>query len=740
MTHTRHLLFALVAQLLWVHLSGHAHAETGPGDGLQKGMGGHVIADVNGRKWALPSLKTEITGDIQGDLAMITVRQTFANPTTTAVNARYLFPLNKDAAVHAMQMQVGEELVTAKIAKRQAARRTFEQAKQRGKSAALLEQHRPNMFTQEIANLMPGQPVTVTIKYSQVVPRLDAAYELRVPLVVGPRYTPRGMAAKPRHVSHRPAAIDDDRVSPETPQPANAAPTPGTWTFGPVPAYPEVSGLTIPTIVDKERVAIRINLASDIAIRNVTSATHALDVEGDANRKRIKLAGGKTIDNRDFVLRYAMAGDQPQAGVLVHKGREFNTFSLLIEPPKAPREGQISAREMVFVLDASGSMAGAPMAASKTFMRHALKTLRPTDYFRIVQFSGWASEFGGGPAPATPAKIAAGIRYVSNIHASGGTEMLSGLRQAYAAPPPSNTLRIVVFLSDGYIGNEAEILNMVAGAVGKGRLYAFGVGTAVNRYLIAEMARLGRGISRIIDPTANGNAEAISFAGRLTSPVLTDIQINWAGLPATDVSPAAIPDLFEGDSIRIQGRFTGDTAHVIKVSGKVNGTPVQMPLKVDPAQPAADGAEAIPFIWARSRVADHMHELVMPTTLRRSGLSNGQLQSEITKLGLAHAIVTQWTSFVAVSQQIVNPDPASAVAGNIPLPMVKGVGPSAYPKARQAKRTVGHRMAHRAPIAQPNARQFSGGSTPEPEQMLGLLLLIITIGGMLLRRASCCNA
>ena len=517
----------LAGQLLWIALPGQIHAED-PRDGLGKGMGGHVIAKTGGKTFALPSLKTEISGGIQGDLAMITVRQTFANPTQVAMNARYLFPLNKDAAVHAMQMQIGDELVTAQISKRQAARQTFEAAKQQGKSAALLEQHRPNMFTQEIANLMPGMPVTIMIKYSQVVPRVDAAYELRVPLVVGPRYIPlKPRGVTPTRVGMDPASNDnDDLPVPALPhdQPAPPAPVLGKWNFGPVPDYPEVSGLTVPTIVNKDRVSIAIKLTSGITIGNVSSATHALDVKGDAGTKTIELAGGKTIDNSDFVLRYALAGDRPQAGLLMHKGAQSNTLSLLIEPPKVPVEGQITAREMVFVLDTSGSMGGAPMEASKTFMRHALKTLRPSDFFRIVRFSNAASEFGTGPARATPANIAAGTQYVDSISASGGTEMLTGLRQAYAAPPPANALRIVVFLSDGYIGNEADILSTVASSVGRGRLYAFGVGSSVNRYLIAEMARLGRGISRTIDPTADGNAEAIKFASRLKTPVLTDIR------------------------------------------------------------------------------------------------------------------------------------------------------------------------------------------------------------------------
>lgn len=739
--------FVLVVSFIWAAPALQARTPLLDNTALEKGLGGHVIADVDGKKVSFPSLKTEIDGDIQGDLAVIRVRQTFANPSHVVLNARYLFPLNKDAAVHAMEMQVGDERVTAKIAKRQTARQTFERAKREGKSAALLEQQRPNMFTQDIANLMPGQPVTITITYSQAVPRIDAAYELRIPLVVGPRYVPKSSGATANLVTtQHPDGDDDVLMSDETPatgQMRRPPPKLGAWKFTAPPKYPEVSGLTIPTIVDKERVSINVHLTSDISIGNVNSATHALSVLGDGVRKTVTLAESKTIDNRDFVLRYTLAGNRVVAGVLVHKSKKEGTFSLLIEPPKAPQEGQISAREIVFVLDASGSMRGKPMAASKTFMRHALQTLRPRDYFRIIRFSNQASEFSGRPAPATPANLTAGTAYVNSLSAGGGTEMLSGLRQAYGAPPPENTLRIVVFLSDGYIGNEAEILNMVARSVGTGRLYAFGVGTSVNRYLIAEMARLGRGMSRIIDPTMDGNAEAIKFASTLKTPVLTDIKINWNGLKPKDVSPDFIPDLFEGDSIRVQGRFSGGGVHTIKVLGKVNGAPVTMPLQIDASAVETPGSEAIPYIWARTRVADHMRDLMVPPQMRRSGLTNAALEDKVTELGLKHAIVTQWTSFVAISERIVNPNPQSAVDADVPLPMVKGVGPSAYPRQNKTHRTPGQRAQLRQQYAvyapprgvQQSKRSFSGGATPEPQQISGVLLLLLTFFGFSIGRS-----
>jgi Ca-activated chloride channel homolog len=699
----------MYALMMLALIAGRAEASQTPEDNLA----GRVKAEVGGRTVLFPSLKTEVVADIQGDLATVTITQTFANPASTPLNATYLFPLNEKAAVFAMTMEVGDEVVRARIDKREEARQTFEQGKRQGKAAALLEQHRPNMFTQEIANLMPGVPIKVALKYVQTVPRKDGAYELVVPLVVGPRYVPAHKAEGPPSAGVLPPTPLSDapppRVSPPSP--------PGVWQLGPVPKYPEVAGLTIPASIDADRVSIRINLVSGMPIAGVASATHALAVSGDAQAKTIALADGRTIDNRDFILRYQLSGSGPQAGLLAHRDERGGTFSLLIEPPQGIPNGEVTPREMVFVLDTSGSMMGLPIEASKTFMRHALSSLRPTDYFRVIRFSNNASEFSSGPVPATPGNVQAGIAYVDGLSANGGTEVLTGLKLAYGVAQSPGTLRIVVFLSDGYVGNEPEILRLVAASVGQGRLYAFGIGSEVNRYLIAEMAHLGRGLSRIIDPTEKGHDAAIEFARRLETPVLTDITVDWGSLKPKDVSPTLIPDLFHGDSIRIQGRFDAAGTHTIKVSGLINGRSAVLPLQIDlPPDNTGTASEAIPLVWARSHIADHMRELMVPPNLRKSGQADDALKAAVTDLGLKFSLVTQWTSFVAVSERKVNPDPASSVDTSVPLHMVKGVQASAYPAANRT-----------APFAPGHGTNYGGGAAPEPGHLFGLLLIAVLL-------------
>lgn len=640
-------------------------------------LGGHVEAVVSGKVIAFPTLKTDIQADVKGDLVNVTLTQTFANPASIPVNARYLFPLNKNAAIHAMTMAVGDEVVRAVIQKKAEAQQTYETAKEEGKAAALLTQHRPNMFTQNIANLMPGQPVTITLEYVHHVPRVDGAYQLVIPLVVGPRYEPINMPASKK-----------------------------------VPDYPEVFGLTLPKNIDKDRVSIQINLDGGMPVKSVSSSTHAITVTKPSKGKRqIQLSKSSVIDNSDFVMHYILAGETTQAGAMVHRDERGNFLSLLLEPPEIPAAREVTPREMVFLLDTSGSMSGEPLEGSKIFMRKALKKLKPGDYFRIIRFSDTASEYAAEPQPATKANIRDGIRFVNNLTADGGTEMIRGLDQALDVPPKEKRLRIVVFLTDGYVGNEAEILERTSRKLKDARIYAFGVGTSVNRYLLSEMATIGRGFARYIDPTENTKDVARDLARRLEAPILTDISIDWGSLEVKDVTPSKIPDLFAGDSLRVQGKFSGIGAHTINIQGKVNGTPATFPVVIN-ADANTKNSEAIALTWARSQIEDLTRAYDVPYYMQASQDELRAIEEKVTRLGLDFSLLTRWTSFVAVSEKIVNKNPDEAVDTQVPLPIVKGVTAKAYP----------------------NAGNFSGSAVPEPEESLVFILMALILAALGVRR------
>jgi len=681
-----------------------AHAEI-----YKDKLGGRVEAVTpSGDTLIFPTLKTDIDVDIQGDLASVTVQQTFANPLNTPLNVTYLFPLNKDAAVYKMVMEVGNEVVQAQIKKKEAAQATFEQAKREGKSAALLKQHRPNMFTQDIANLMPELPIKVTLHYVQTLPKVDGAYEVVIPLIVGPRFQPPHAGIAPK--------LDDNEPQQTTQF--------GQWELEALPTYPPVKGLNIPKTIDAERVAIQIHLNGGMPIQQVYSRTHQLDInKTDDNQRTIQLAKGRVIDNRDFVLHYSLAAQSNQAGLLAYYGEQQGFFSLLIEPPAIPKNDQITAREMVFVLDCSGSMSGLPMEASKAFMREALQNLRPTDTFRIIRFSESATEFSRTPLAATPQNIQDGIRYTNNLHGSGGTMMTEGIKQALQVPVPQDSVRLVTFLTDGYLGNEHEVLKLIKRLLGSARLFALGVGAGLNRFLLAEMGRVGRGFTRYMDPTEDVQAVAKELAQRLQSPVLTDIKIDWGELQPTQVMPQTVHDLFAGQSVRIQGRYAKPGHYVIKVKGNVQGRAATLPLTINlPAQ--SEQGEAIALIWARSAIKDKMRLFNSPNKMRRmrrrvsisNNDSNNELKQQVTQLGLDFSLVTQWTAFVAVSKQKYNPNAAQTLTQAVPLPMVKGVTKHAYGNSSRTK----------LPTRKKSVSVGSG--VPEPAMVFGLLLVIIILG------------
>ncbi len=683
----RALVFSLFVVLLFLLPLAVSHAAESPA------LAGTIEAEINGRPIALPSLKTDVRAEIQGDLATVTVVQSFANPATQPLHARYLFPLNAGAAVYEMWMDVGAERVRAQVQEVQQAEKTFAKAKSEGRAAALLKQQRPNMFTQQIANLMPGLPITVTLRYVQTVLKVDGAYELVLPLVVGPRFQPPGADLPPVTQDTDGAATD---VAAES----------GRWTLAELPEYPPVFGLDLPPQIDEDRVSLQIDLQSALPIQSVSSRTHRLATRADsATQWHVGLEHGRIIDNRDFVLRYSLAGAANAAGLLVQRDQRGGYFSLLIEPPAAPDDADITPREMVFLLDCSGSMYGLPMDASKAFMRQALRKLRTSDSFRIIRFSDRATEFSREPLTATSQNIASGLRYVDALQGMGGTMMSSGIHQALNTPPAPGVKRIVIFLTDGYIGNDYEILKLVGERLGDARLYAFGVGTGVNRFLLDEIGRVGRGFTRYMDPTEDVAGVANELTDRLQSPVLTDIEIDWGGLPVEAMLPQQIPDLFAGQSIRVQGRYRGAADGMIRIHGRARGRAATLMLPV--SLPEQRDGDAVGLIWARSAIAEQMRSLSLPPNwFEQHGEPVPKLddvRQQVTQLGLMFSLVTRWTAFVAVSEQIVNATPEAASETAVPLPPVAGVSPAAYGSTAPA---------------------FVGAAGPEPATWASLLVIL----------------
>ncbi|MDA1074387.1 MAG: VIT domain-containing protein, partial [Proteobacteria bacterium] len=659
---------------------------------------GFLHSDVDGRPITLAALHSDYDIQVSGDIASVRVTQHFSNPTDRTINARYLFPLNRKAAVHKMTMHVGDETIQAVIQPVKQARETFAAAKQAGKAAALLEQHRPNMFTQQVGNLMPAQTISILIEYTHVVDKVAGVYELVVPTVVGPRFEPE------------PAILDHEEAGATH------------WQIDRLPRYSPTYGIDLPDTLPPDRLNLSLTLESAVGISNIASDTHQLEgfdrsmqaADGSTRMARLHLAQGRSQANRDFVLHYTLGDAGPSAGVLTHwQPEEGGYFSLLIEPPATLDESATVPREMVFLLDCSGSMRGLPLRASKLFVRKALTGLRPSDTFRIIRFSDSATEFSIDPLPATPVNIALGLTYLDGLNGSGGTVMTSGILQALTPPVPDGAIRNVVFLTDGYIGNEMELFALVGRALGAARLFTYGTGTSTNRYLLNELARIGRGFARYFDPTrTTDTAELIAtqLAAYLNAPALVDISIDWSTLQPETVYPREIPDLYAGQSVRVTGRFRQVTNGIIRIKGRTGLSEatlnVPVVLATDPQRPA------IRQIWARTAVAERMHNLSVPMPLRKPAASDDDLVSQATDLGLRYGIATRWTAFVAVSDKVYNVE-GNAESAEVGLSKVAGVSSSAYTSAS-------------------SPTKFTGYGAPEPGLWFSVIGLVTTFS--LLRR------
>jgi Ca-activated chloride channel family protein len=585
----------------------------------------------------------------------VVTTQTFDNPTTVAMQARYVFPLPTDAAVYGMQMQVGDEVIEAVIQEAQQAQRTFDQAQREGRSAALVSQQRANVFTQDVANLAPGLPITVVLRYQFTLGKSGGEYELALPFGVGPRFDPAGAAHEPNLMSANVAA---------------------------------------------SAVSVSVNLAAGLPVFDLASPTHELDLEwSDETRcavtSGVKLDADGVLD--DFVLRFRLGGDDIDVGLVSGLNNGEGAFAMRLEPPEQSADADITRREIVFVLDTSGSMRGVPLDASRDLAREILHTLRADDHFRIVQFGSNATEFSSTPMLATSANVSDGVRYLNSLEGMGGTEMVLGVRQALAPETIADAVRMVVFLTDGYIGSDSAVLAEIEQHRGDARLFAFGVGDSVNRMLLEEMGRVGHGFSRIMTHEEEPAEVVAQLHARLQSPVLTNIEIDWHEVRVSDVVPTHIPDLFEGQTLTLHGRYdeAQSAPHMITVNGLVAGRPTSFDVPVT-LSASLDAGGALNRAWARHRIAETMQTYRMASAGILPWSLAAEAQAHVTAMGLEHELVTQWTSFVAVSRRVVAPNEEEA--------------------------EVGRRSSL---LDQPERvlRSFMGSSAPEPATWLGVLSL-----------------
>ncbi len=581
----------------------------------------------------LPLRHTDVKASISGYIATVDVTQNYHNPYDGKIEAVYVFPLPQNAAVNEFLMTVGERKIRGIIRERAEAEKIYQQAKEQGYVASLLTQERPNVFTQSVANIEPKKNIDINIKYFHTLAYVDGWYEYVFPMVVGPRYNPPGYK---------------DGIA------AVARGKPGRST-----QKTEVQYLR-PDERSGHDISLTVELDAGVAIEQIASRSHVIETTRPSpSRAQIRLGRLDALPNKDFVLRYKVAGQQIKSALITHQDQRGGYFTLMLYPPEDQKALQRKALELVFVLDCSGSMSGKPIAQAKAAVKRALARMQPHDTFQIIRFSNDASKLGPKPLEATPKNVRRGQRYLASLRGSGGTQMIEGIKAALDFPHDPARLRFVVFLTDGFIGNEAEILAAVHEKLGTSRIFSFGVGSAPNRYLLDRLAKLGRGAVAYVG--LNDSAAEIMdlFFERTSHPAITDLTVDWGDLRVTDVFPERLGDLFVGRPVIVTGRFAEPKPSVIRVRGKIGGHTREL------AVPATfhEGARhaGLPVIWARMKIAD----LFDRTTYDRGG----DLDEQIKHVALEYGLMSAYTAFVAVdSLNRTAGDHGTTVAVPVPVP------------------------------------------------------------------------
>lgn len=578
---------------------------------------------------AFPLEATEVTVNVNGVIADVLVKQTYKNEGAVPLNARYVFPASTRAAVHGLQMQVGDKKVVAKIKERQQAAREFQEAKRAGKTASLLESQRPNVFTMSVANIMPQDRVEVELRYSELLVPTDGVYELVYPTVVGPRYAGT---------------------------PAAQAPAEDQWVKSPYlragKAPPSMFSLTA-------------NLSTGVPLADVRCTSHEVDVAWhDQSRARVTFTEkGSFGGDRDFILAYRLAGAQIQSGLLTYEGASENFFLLMVQPPAVVRPADIPAREYIFVLDVSGSMHGFPLDTAKTVMADLIANLRPTDTFNVLLFSGGSHLFAPESVAATDENVQRAIANIERQGGGGGTELEAALRRVVGLPRARKVSRTVVVVTDGYISEEKGAFRLIDDNLAHTNFFAFGIGSSVNRYLIEGIARAGQGEAFVVTSPAEASAAALRFRRYIESPVLTRIAVRYDGFEAYGVEPPVQPDLFAERPVVLFGKWRGPRKGTITVSGlTANGT---FERTFDAAQvPSRPEHSALTQLWARTRIA-RLSDLNFE-------LDDAEAVREVTSLGLTYSLLTKYTSFIAVLEEVRNRG-GQAQDVEQPLPLPAGV-------------------------------------------------------------------
>ncbi len=591
----------------------------------------------------LPLKATSADVNIAGVIADVSVVQEYANEGKNTLEAVYVFPASTRAAVYSMKMTIGERSIVAKISEREQARKEYEDAKREGKSASLLEQERPNVFRMNVANIMPGDHIRVELRYTELLIPEDGVYEFVYPAVVGPRYS-------------RQAAV--------------TAPPREQWVSNPYTHEGEKP------LYDFN---IKCRLSAGMPVSEVRCSSHKTDIQFDSPSDAVisLLPEEKQGGNRDFILKYRLAGDKVQSGILLYPGKEENFFLAMIQPPKQLKQAVIPPREYVFIVDVSGSMHGYPLDISKKLLRDMIGNLRPADRFNVLLFAGASNLMNETAVSANSSNIEKAIQFIDREQGGGGTELLPALKRALSLKGTEGFARSFVIATDGYVDVEKEAFDLIRTNMDKANFFAFGIGTSVNRFLIEGIAHLGMGMPFIVSRPEEAEATAGKFRQYILNPVLTHIKVRYDRFEAYDVEPLSIPDVFSERPVIIFGKYRGPASGSITIQG-MNGEGEYTGIVPVTLTKTAESNVALRYLWARERIR------TLSDYASAAYGGSEECKPAIVELGLKYNLLTAYTSFIAIDHDARNKGGNSTVVDQ-PLPLPEGVSDRAIGNAAALK-------------------------------------------------------
>ena len=646
--------------------------------------------DLNGLESGHLLLRDEVTGSytpalihsskvhfgISGMIATVAVEQSFRNDTKRWVEGVYAFPLPATAAVRSLEMVVGERRIVGKIRERAVAKKIYQEAKKSGKKASLVEQQRPNLFTNRVANIGPGEEITVRMEYVQAVDVVGDTFSLRFPMTITPRYMPGAPVS-----SHTDAEnIETLAVNPLLGWAVSTDQVPDADAISPLLNPAQGSDHT-----PLNPIEITAVLDMGMPLASVQSPYHDIALVRRAGVYNIRLANGVSEMDRDFVLDWQpVTGAAPQAALFTEQVGAEHFGLLMVVPPTAGRGVRAVPREIIFVVDTSGSMGGVSIEQARASVARTLQQLRPQDHFNIIEFNSTHRALYRTPMPATRHHLQRAQEFVRMLHASGGTEMLSALQAALAFPQEPDehreqaVLRQVVFITDGAVGNEAALFEEISARLGNSRLFTVGIGAAPNSWFMRKAAQFGRGTHTHIGDLNEVGKKMDALFGQLAHPAMVDLAVNWP--VAVEAWPERIPDLYQGQPLSLAVNFgAAPPQGEVVVSGEVNGRRwsrrLQLAGGVDSQH--SNGHEGVASLWARHKIAGLLDQ-------KHMGRDAEAVRADVLPVALQHQLLSPYTSFVAVEEVISRPGAEGLFSQSVANTRPRGQTPQSYAYPRTA--------------------------------------------------------